>query len=236
VDTAQEFTAAIPEPYQILGLKLLPLSLGRYRLLHRFKCAFVADGSASATMGDLLMGLAICSLRCDEFLKSYETGEFFTFLKRWAKRINSNPPWYLRGKYGRILSCTFLGRRWRKTHSFNFIEKMKLFERYITDAQKMPTYIPTQSSNHRNTAHWSTSVEIILRSELGWTVEEINEAPLSKAVSDYFKHLEQQGLVTIFTEQDLEEGRQNAAALENTGSPPPPLSTINPQLSTVDGP
>ncbi len=215
MDTPQDFTAAIPEPYQILGLRLLPLSLGRYRLLHRFNCAFVADGNANATLDDLLLGVAICSLRCDEFLKSYESGEFFTFLKQWAIRISANPPWYLRRKIGRLISCTFIGRIWRKNHSFNFIEKMQLFQNYIADAQKIPTYAPTQSSNHRNTAHWSTSVEIVLRSELGWSLEEINESPLSKAVSDYFKHLEQQGLVTIFTAEDLDEGKRNAEMLEN---------------------
>lgn len=214
MDTPNDFKAAIPEPYQILGLRLFPLSLGRYRLLHRFECAFVSEKSATATIGDLIIGVLICSCRPEEFLAFYESKRFVRTMRKWSASIKANPPWYLRGKWGKVISCTFIGRRWRKNHSFNFVEKMQLFKNYITEAQAMPVYVPTNSNNSRSTAHWSTSVEIGLRSELNWSAEEINEAPLTKALSDYFKHLEQQGLVTIFTEEDLEIGRQNAAALE----------------------
>lgn len=215
--SAADFKAAIPEPYQILGLRLLPLSVGRYRLLHRFDCAFVSEEESTATIGDLIIGVLICSMRCDEFLKFYESKGFAREIRRWAIRISANPPWFMRGKWGKWISLSFIGKWWRKNHSFNFVEKMQLFKNYIAEAQAVPEYAPTHSSNQRSTAHWSTSVEIVLRSELNWQLEEINEAPLTKALSDYFKHLELQGLVTIFTEEDLEDGRANAAALEKLG-------------------
>jgi len=212
VDTT--FQAAIPEPFQILGLKLLPLSLGRYRILHRLGCAFVSDKETNAGIPDLILGVSICSMRCDEFLDAFETGKYFKFLKSWGKRINARPPWYLRGKYGRIISATFIGRHWRKNHSFNFFQKIELFKNYISEAQKQPEYVPVHYSEHVVTAHWSEATEIILRSELGWTAEEINEAPLSKAISDCLKYLEQQGMVRIFSPEEIELGKQNAAALE----------------------
>lgn len=212
--SAADFKSAIPEPYQILGLRLLPLSLGRYRLLRRFDCAFVSEESTTAQMGDLILGVLICSMRCEQFLSFYESKHFAREVRRWSERIGANPPWFLRGKWGRILSSTFIGRHWRKHHSFNFVEKMQLFKNFITEAQAVPEYHPTNPSASRSSAHWSTSVEIVLRSELVWSLEEINEAPLTKALSDYFKHLEFQGAVTIFTEEDLEEGRKNAEALE----------------------
>jgi hypothetical protein len=134
-------------------------------------------------------------------------------VERWSRKIGAAPPWYLRGKF-RFLSRTFIGRLWRRSHSFNFVEKMQLFKRYIAEAQHIPQYAPTSPNQSRSTGHWSTSVENVLRSELNWTAEEISEAPLTKALSDYFKHLELQGLVTIFTENDLEEGRANAEAME----------------------
>lgn len=208
------FKAAIPEPFQILGLKLKPLSLGRYRLLHRLGCAFVSDKESNAGIPDLLLGVAVCSMRCDDALNSFETGEYFKFVSRWAKRINAKPPWYLRGKYGRILSATLIGKRWRKKNSFNFVEKMELFKNYVSEARQQPEYVPVHTSDHVVTAHWSEATEIILRSELNWTEEEINEAPLSKAISDCLKYLEQQGMVRIFSDDEIETGRQNAAALE----------------------
>lgn len=214
MDTTNDFKAAIPEPYQILGLRLLPLSLGRYRLLKRFDCAFVSEEATNATIGDLILGVLICSMRCDEFVAFYESKAFSREVRRWSIRIGANPPWYLRGKFGRLISCTFIGRRWRRNHSFNFVEKMQLFKNYVTEAQAIPEYVPTNTSGRRSTAHWSTSAEIVLRSELNWSAEEISESPLTKALSDYFKHMEHQGLVTIFTEADMEEGRRNAEALE----------------------
>lgn len=212
--SAADFTAAIPEPYRILGIRLLPLSIGRYRLLKRFHCAFVAEETISATIGDLILGVLISSMRCDEFLAFYESDKCFRDIRRWSNRIGANPPWYLRGKLGRILSATFIGKQWRKNHSFNFIEKMKLFQTYIEESQQIPEFHILQNSAARSSAHWSTNIEIVLRSELGWSVEEINEAPLSKALSDYFKHLENQGLVAIITPEDLEIGKINAAAME----------------------
>jgi len=212
VDTT--FQAAIPEPFQILGLKLLPLSLGRYRILHRLGCAFVSDKETSAGIPDLILGVSICSMRCDEFISLFNSGRYPSFLKKWGVKIGARPPWFLQGKYGRILSATFIGRIWRHNHSFNFFEKMEMFKNYISESQKQPEYVPVHASDHVVTAHWSEATEIILRSELGWTAEEINEAPLSKAISDCLKYLEQQGMVRIFSEEEIELGKQNAAALE----------------------
>ena len=212
--SAADFKAAIPEPYRILGLRLLPLSIGRYRLLQRFECAFVSETETTAEISDLIIGVLICSMRCDRFLSFYESKDFSREIAKWAFRIGATPPWYLRGKWGRIISATFIGRHWRKDHSFNFVQKMQLFRNYVTEAQTVPVYHPVDDSSRCSSAHWSTNVEIVLRSDLGWTLEEISESPLTKALSDYFKHLENQGLVRIFDEADLAEGRKNAEALE----------------------
>jgi hypothetical protein len=208
---AADFTAAIPEPYQILGLRLLPLSVGRYRLLHRFNCAFVSEEATTATIGDLILGILICSMRFDQFVAFYESKSFAREVRRWANRIGATPPWFMRNKWVKLSP---IGKHWRKNHSFNFVEKMQLFKNYVNEAQAIPEYAPTHPSTQNSTAHWSSSVEIVLRSELNWQLEEINEEPLTKALSDYFKHLEFQGLVKIFTPEDLEMGRANAAALE----------------------
>jgi hypothetical protein len=214
VDTPSEFISAVPEPVQILGLKLLPLSLGRYRFLRRLGCKFVSEAETNADIGDLLMGVAICSMRYEDASQSFENGQYFRFIRTWSKRIGAKPPWYLRGKWGRIVSATFIGKRWRKNHSFNFVEKMQLFKNYIAASQELPTYVPLHSSENTSTSHWSTAVEITLRHELNWTTKDINEQPLSKALSDCFRHMEQQGMVRIFSDQDLEEGRKNAAVFE----------------------
>lgn len=196
------FKSAIPEPFQVLGLELKPLSIGRYRRMARHGVAFVSETETSASIADLLLGVVICSMRCDEFDSSVLTPKFWKDLHRWSKHLNPHA-W--------IGVFPILGKWWRKNHSFNFVEKMQLFKRYIDEAQLCPEYIVKNESNSGGSAsHWSHSIEIVLRGELGWTKEEIEEAPLSKALSDYFKHMENQGMITILTEEDMKIGRANA--------------------------
>lgn len=210
------FRAAFPDPYRILGLSLLPLSLGRYRLLKRFGCAFVAEGVARAEAGDLLLGVVICSMRCQGFLDFLEAKNFRRQISRWGRRV-SPFPW--------IGYLPWIGKAWRDRYSFNLLEKLNLFKRYIEEAQTVPNYISTSAGDRQSKSHWSDNVEIVLRSELGWTREEIEEAPLSKALNDYFNHAERQGLVVILTDDDLQAAEANAAALERAAAH---LATFNP--------
>lgn len=213
------FEAAIPDPYQILGVELLPLSIGRYRLLKRFGCGFVADQETKVGIPDLLLGILICSMPCREFLSELATDGFPKMIRRWARVIRAAPPWWYR-----IFPIGALRRWWLRNHSFNFIQKIQLFQRYIEDAQRTPHFIPLTNASD-SWSHWSTNVEGIVRSEFNWSSEEIDESPLSKALADYFQWLEREGHIVILTDEDLEIGRENAAALEA-------FIAKNPQLST----
>lgn len=188
------FTRVIPEPFRILGLQLLPLSLGRYRLLKRFHVAFVADGNAKAEPADLILGVVICAMRCDEFLDLVNTFRLEAEIRRWSRTINPHA-W--------IGYLPLIGKRWRNKHSFNLVEKMQLFQSYIQDAQRIPAYRELEPNSQTSGAHWSHGLEVTLRSEVGWSQEEINEQPLSKAISDYFKFCENKGLLQLLTEDEV---------------------------------
>lgn len=199
------FEAAYPEPYRILGLRLKPLSLGRYQLLQRFGCAFVADDKAGAGALDLVVGVLICSMRCDQFVAFYESNAFPRFLKKWYRGFC--PPWW---------HCLLPARR-RNQRNQEFtdllLSRIQLFKDYIADGSRVPDYF-IERENPASGAHWSHSVEVCLRSEVGWTREEIDEAPLSKALYDYFKHAESQGAIRLITPEEAEQGRQNARVYE----------------------
>jgi hypothetical protein len=53
------YQAAVPDGWQILGVRLKPLSLGHLILLHRYESAFVVGGLP--TPADLVMSVLICS-------------------------------------------------------------------------------------------------------------------------------------------------------------------------------
>lgn len=193
---AAYFQAAIPEPFRILGVALKPLSLGRYRLLKRFGCGFVADSEQDASAGDLLLGLVICSSSVEEFLELATSHRLRKEVRRWARKVS---PWPALG------FLPWVGKWWRKSRSFDVIEKMLLFKRYIAEGSATPKYWDETEGGHQSGAHWSQSVEVVLRGELGWTSEEINEAPLTKALDDYFKWAENQGHVRLMTSDEIRE-------------------------------
>lgn len=192
------FKRAIPEPFRILGLALKPLSLGRYRLLERFECAFVAEEEKTATVSDLILGCVICSMEVDAFLEALQSRALLKAVRRWGRKV-CPLPW--------LGIFPGFGRWWRARHSFNVVEKVGLFKSYIRRGSEMPLYWSEDDEGRSSGGHWSQAVEVTLRGKLGWTPREINEAPLSKAIADYFKYAESQGMITLMTPDEIAQVR-----------------------------
>lgn len=156
-------------------------------------------------MMDLIIGVLICSMRCEEFLEFIESPDFSKQVRAWGKKVTSSPI------IGRI---PFLGKAWRRHHGFNVIEKIGLFKRYVEQSSRVPAYAQeSEETGGPSGAHWSQAIEVVLRGELGWTCQEINEQPLTKAMADYFKWAENKGILRLLTEDELASGEANAAAM-----------------------
>ncbi len=198
------FSQSIPEPVRLLGLQLLPLSVGRYRLLKRFHINFVAEGEAQAGVPDLLLGVIICSMRVDEFCDFVTSRNFQRDIRRWSKKLFP-AVW--------ICALPWIGKWWRANRGFNVAQKLTAFQAYIADAQRIPRYTMKENTPSSNSAHWSHNLEICLRSELGWTLEEINESPLSKALADFFRHAENSGTIALFSDAHFAAAAHNDARI-----------------------
>jgi hypothetical protein len=197
------FAAAIPEPFQILGLRLKPMSLGRYRILRRVDCAFVAEESRVVSFGDLILGVCLCSMTCAAAAAWLDSKHCLRDIRRWSRRI-SPAPWLRR--------LPWIGRWWEARTSFNPLEKIKLFQRYISEASALPEYWDESDGRASGASHWSESMEVGLRSQLGWSKEEVEEQPLQKAIRDFFQLLEGSGAIRMLADGELESGKANAAA------------------------
>ena len=207
---AAEFTAALPEPQTILGLRLLPLSLGRYRLLKRFESPFVDESPREVSVQDLtkelFFALLVCGLPVSEF-KSYLMQP--KLLAKQARR------------FGKVAG------KFTKQKGFSILPCFETFKRYCAEATAMPWHpLPNSRTNEaENISHWSHSMEICLRSNAGWTAQEIDEEPMAKAMTDFFKYMESQGSVRLISNADYAEmetrGAANAKAFEKY------LATLN---------
>lgn len=199
-NAASEFNTALPPQFTVLGVKLLPLSLGRYRLMKFAEVAFVSESESKAGMEDLFTGVVICGMPCKEFKTLLSNGRLEKILHKWGKRLR---------------------KQIKKEKDFSILAKIGLFNRYIQEGQTLPWVpLPVQRSGEMDTTltHWSNSVEVCLRGSLGWTEEEIDEAPLTKALADYFKVMENEGCVKLMPhelyQQMIDEGEANMKAFE----------------------
>ena len=160
---AAEFEAAMPEPHIILGLRLLPLSLGRYRLLKRFDCPFVSDDKKEIGLDvlnkELFFALLICGLSVAEFRALIDAP------KRLAKEAR---------RFGKAA-----GKIIKRDPHFNLLEHFAAFKRYLEEGSASPWVVVSRQDNSETSmAHWSSSIEVTLRSKVGWTEPEIDERPL----------------------------------------------------------
>ena len=199
---AKYFEDIIPEAPRICGLQLKPLSIGRYRLMARFKVAFVSETETTATAGDLLMGVLICSMECEAFKRFAADKRFKKTLQKWGRRYGFFPPRYFDVPIIGSWLKKRIGDAIDQADAAYLSKQVEAFQKYIKDGSATPDYYDESEAGRVSGAHWSQSIESVLRGEQGWTRQEIDEEPLNKAMWDYFKHMENQGMVSLMTAQE----------------------------------
>jgi hypothetical protein len=216
----------LPNPYTILGVKLEPYSLGHYLIMQRFDCAFVSDDTnRCGGIEDLLLGIAICSRTYDDFLAFIrDDAKFDAWMKAWREHIMSDMySWYARKSFS---VCAYIQGsrlfpkslkaiaeafshtvRTKKTHKINFLHQMMRFRDYTMDGYEVPKFdeLPSKEAKNVSGAHWSQSIIHILTSEVGYTFSEAVNMPLSKAIFEYFKCLENKGVIKLMEDDDISD-------------------------------
>lgn len=177
------YLACVPEPYRILGLRLRPFSLGHYLLLQKFNCAYVQD-EVEPRHADLTLGCLVCSMRFAEFIEFIEQKNFLHQVKKWGKRIGV----------------------------YRFAEKSAMFTAYLQASLREPDYICTQPTDGAE-GDWTHNLKTTLVTRLGYTDTEALDMPLTKALSEYYKLAESEGILRLLTPEDIAMAKANDAAL-----------------------
>lgn len=199
------FAAAYPEPWQILGVKVRPFSLGHYIKLSRLGCAFVSEKETTATLADLILGVIVCSMpttvdpSADPFwqwMNRKSGGWKYFFYKH--RKILMGKKFATPAEYEVFL--------WgKKMGAIDFAQKVKMFSAYMDSHSAMPAYVEERpdSQSKPSGAHWSQSVLSSLVSKCGYTMEEALNAPVSRALSDFLKQAESDGAVRLIPSEAL---------------------------------
>lgn len=78
--------AAEPRPHRVLGLELLPFTIGHFLLLQRHGSVFVAQGGGHIGIDDLLLAALICSQTYEEAKGALRSRWLPLFTKFWGWR------------------------------------------------------------------------------------------------------------------------------------------------------
>jgi hypothetical protein len=155
--------------------------------MRRLGCGYASDEDTNVDISDLIIGVLICSMPYDDFVKFMDDEGFEKEIQKWGKTFR---------------------KQVKKDKSFNLIEKFKLFKNYITDGTRMPQYWEGDSPGKPSGSHWSLCVHNVLVGELGFTNTEALNMPLTQAFAHFFRFLENQGAVELMKEheEDIIEG------------------------------
>lgn len=226
------FDQIMPETPTICGLAMKPLSIGRYRRMKRQKVRFVSDETIQISevelIGDLLKAVLICSMTCEDYDIFIAQPDADKSIKRWAQQQGFLPErYYDWGILGRWFVKYIVGAEVTQMRNeraaARLLGEVSKFRQYINEGSVVPAHWDETSDGKSSAAHWSHSIESVLREKQNWSKAEIDEEPLTKALWDYFKTMETAGMVRIMGDAEAaelakpltpEEEAQSAAALK----------------------
>jgi len=200
------FAASQPQPYQILGLRLRPFSLGHYFLLRRLGCGVVSDKSSCLTREDLIVACLVCSMRPKDFQEWIDSGKlgFLGRLKAWLL--------FFVGKIRKAeLLFALSGQKWeyeaarwgRKCGLFDINEKGRLFVEYMDETARMPKYWLEKEPDGGSGTHWAHNVLVTLTGQMGFAEERVMEMSLRESLLHFFRYAESNGVVRLMTEEEI---------------------------------
>jgi hypothetical protein len=199
---------ALPDSHSILGLNLEPFCLGHYILLSKYGCSFVAedsseDGKVGVNIGDLLLGLMVCSQTYEDaqtYLLGMERNNTQEVFLSKEEKQKARQAVKLTKKWGKYVTKTL-----KKVNSFSIYEHLTGFGLYIKEGCKQPIYFFEDDKDEGTTGgHWSQSIKLSLM-EAGYSESRVMNMPLSQAFHDYIKLCERSGTVSMATEDEVKQ-------------------------------
>lgn len=170
------FEALIPEAFVVLGVRLQPFTLGHAALLMRLGGGNWIDGGECG-LGDLLLGLVICSSDSFEgFTAGIYSGEFDKRIAELADTV----------KVGSVT------------------KEVELFARYIQEGTEGPTLLTDGEVGTELRSPWIQILRVQLMRYLRVPASEVMDVPVSVALWDLATFSEMSQTAKLWTEKDDE--------------------------------
>lgn len=184
MDTYKSYTERIIQPTPIiLGLKLLPFSLGMAILLKAADSKFLSGGLDKLTtkeiIVELVFGILVCSTTYDDFNEEINNGQFDKYVKKYVQEL-----------VGEINS----------SKEFNIFDKISQFANYLKAGTVAPLYEIKESDKNSVSSNPIEPEEAIistLMTDCGYTRNECLQLPLTETLSAYLLHAFKQGAIDL---------------------------------------
>jgi len=159
----------LPTRFRVLGLRLVPFTVGHARLLDRIELDEINDGASC------LLAAKLCSMPSGE-------------AERW---INS------RFLGLRMVALAFgRGRLMRSADEVN--KAVRVFGEYLDESTRIPVYESKGEGEGRKLGTpFAQHLRAVLLSKLGYSPDKVDRTPYLQAMWDYIGHMEAEGLISV---------------------------------------
>lgn len=172
--SAKFYKQAVPEPSYVLGLRLLPLSVGHIILLHRIESVFVCDRELSGidAWHELALATAICA-------QPYQEG--VRMLEDHAGTSKAMAKWV-----AKLTRSTLVDRLiFRKPAPIDFQAHWQAFVDYLKEHSKLPYYSYNPEDVREMDCPHVQLVKCSLQRSFGFSDEVILNRSWSQCLWDY---------------------------------------------------
>lgn len=178
-----------PTP-EILGLKLLPFTLGHSILLKSANSKFVVGGlkdcTLQETITELVFAILVCSVSYQEFKDEVQSGTLPLFLKQYAEDLL---------------------KQVKKVKEFNIFDKVNSFVLYLQRGTSTALFYNKESNDDvskPNPIELEESIIATLMSECNFTRDECLNLPLTETLASFLIYAHKQGAIELISKQEFE--------------------------------
>lgn len=196
------YLAAIPDAWEILGVKLRPFSLGHVILLHRTESPFIGaePNPKIAPFDELALAVLLCSETYRNGLRIIDDPMLPKVLRQWGERLTGQNRWTV--------------RHWlKKAKRIDLIKEATEFGQYIREHSKVPSYDFNPGDFREIHCPSAQMIKVTLMREMGFGEAELLDRCWGLCLWDYVTLSALDGRVKMIDAQSKKEAQELANAV-----------------------
>lgn len=194
------YRAQLPDTHIVLGMPLLPLSLGHLILLTRLESPFIVGGEPN--WSNLAASVLICAQSYEDGLASLDEPKdrMDRFMRRWHDRITGNDRWSVR-------------LRFKSPNILNLFSECSAFRTYIESNSKGPNFSYDPGNFKPLNCPSEQIIKVALMRDLHFSESEVLNRSWLMCLWDYTTLRTLAGQVSMVDDESIQDAKNVAEEL-----------------------